>query len=83
VWRITKKNQGRHTAGMDKVAIPQNTSKEEQNQVRYKLMNEIDIDTYSTGIHTQIQRQTKTTGDPVPGGQGESGNHQTGNRTNL
>ena len=42
VWRVTKQNQGRHTAGVDKVAIP-TASCEEQNQVRHRIYNEIDI----------------------------------------
>lgn len=44
VWRVTKKNRGRHTAGMDQVAIPK-ASYEQQNQARYRILSEININT--------------------------------------
>jgi RNA-directed DNA polymerase len=40
-YKITKVNEGRYTAGVDKVAIPR--TKEEQEAVRLRLYQEIDI----------------------------------------
>ena len=42
VWRITQRNQGKYTAGVDGISIPKGT-KVEQNQIRLKLLDEIDI----------------------------------------
>jgi len=40
-YKITKVNEGRHTAGVDKVAIPR--TKEEQDAVRLRLYQEIEV----------------------------------------
>ena len=42
IQRITQRNQGKYTAGVDGIALPK-TDKENQNQFRLKLLDEIDI----------------------------------------
>lgn len=42
VWRITKENHGKQTAGIDGMAIPKST-KMEQNKVRHRILNGINI----------------------------------------
>ena len=43
-WRITQHNQGKYTAGIDGIAIPRNHSREQQNQMRLRLLDKIDFD---------------------------------------
>ena len=43
VWRITKLNKGKNTAGVDNVAIPKSATKQEKDNIRYKLLTNIDI----------------------------------------
>ncbi len=42
-WRITQRNTEKYTAGVDGIAIPKGQSREYQNQIRHKIMAEIDI----------------------------------------
>ena len=42
-WRITQRNQGKYTAGVDGIAIPKNQSRNVQNQLRLKMLDKIDI----------------------------------------
>lgn len=42
-WRITQRNPGKYTAGMDGIAIPKGQSREYQNQIRHKIMAEVDF----------------------------------------
>ncbi len=42
-WRITQRNQGRHTAGVDGIAMPKGETRGFQSQLRHKIMAEIDI----------------------------------------
>ncbi|MDE0400616.1 MAG: group II intron reverse transcriptase/maturase [Candidatus Poribacteria bacterium] len=42
VWKITSDNDGKNTAGVDGVKMPQ-ASKEYQNSIRYRLLKEINI----------------------------------------
>ena len=42
-WRITQRSSGKYTAGVDGIAIPKGQSREYQNQIRHKIMAEIDI----------------------------------------
>ena len=42
-WRITQRNTGKYTAGIDGIALPKGLTRVEQNQFRIKLMNEIDL----------------------------------------
>lgn len=42
-WRITQRNAGKYTAGVDGIAIPKGQSREYQNQIRHGIMAEIDI----------------------------------------
>ena len=42
-WRITQHNVGKYTAGVDGIAIPKGQSREYQNQIRHRIMAEIDI----------------------------------------
>ena len=44
IWRITQRNKDKYTAGIDGVSIPKGESREVQNQVRHRLMKEIDLD---------------------------------------
>lgn len=41
-WRITQRNQGKYTAGVDGIAIPKKDRKH-QNQIRLQLLDQIDI----------------------------------------
>ena len=41
-WRITQRNQGKYTAGMDGISIPKR-ERERQNQIRLQLLDNIDI----------------------------------------
>lgn len=43
VWRITRRNKGKYTAGVDGIAIPKKSGREVQNALRLKLLDEIDI----------------------------------------
>ena len=43
VWRITQRNQGKYTAGVDGIAIPKK-DRQTQNRIRLKLLEQIDID---------------------------------------
>ena len=43
VYRITQRNSGKHTAGIDDISIPKNATKEEKDKIRYKLLKSIDI----------------------------------------
>ncbi len=43
-YRITNRNTGKHTAGIDGIAIPKGESRQYQNQIRHQIMSEIDID---------------------------------------
>ena len=49
VWRITYLNDGKYTAGVDGVKIPQ-ASKEYQNEIRYRLLQEININSKPDAI---------------------------------
>lgn len=42
-WRITQRNAGKYTAGIDGIAIPKGFTRIEQQQFRSNIMNEIDI----------------------------------------
>ena len=42
-WRITQRNAGKYTAGVDGVAIPKGQSREYQNQICHRIMAEVDI----------------------------------------
>jgi RNA-directed DNA polymerase len=42
VYRITQRNQGKYTAGVDGISMPKG-DREKQNQIRLKLLDEIDI----------------------------------------
>ena len=42
-WRITQRNDGKHTAGIDGISLPKGLTRQEQNQFRHNFMNEIDI----------------------------------------
>ena len=43
VYRITQRNTGKNTAGVDDVAIPKKASKQKQNLIRWLLLRNIDI----------------------------------------
>ena len=43
VWHITINNQGKYTAGVDNIKIPQNKTKAEQDKIRLNLLEQIDI----------------------------------------
>lgn len=43
-YRITNRNTGKHTAGIDGIAMPKGETRQRQNQIRHKIMSEIDID---------------------------------------
>lgn len=43
-WRITQRNQGKYTAGIDGIAIPKNQNRNVQNQLRLNTMDKIDIE---------------------------------------
>ena len=43
IWRITYRNYGRNTAGIDGVAIPKNAKRVETDAIRHKLLERIDI----------------------------------------
>ena len=43
-WRITQRNQGKYTAGIDGICIPQNESRENQYHIRHLILDKIDID---------------------------------------
>ena len=43
-WRITQRNSGKYAAGVDGIAIPRGQSREYQNQIRHRIMAEVDID---------------------------------------
>lgn len=43
-YRITSRNTGKYTAGIDGIAMPKDESRQTQNQIRHKIMTEIDID---------------------------------------
>ena len=42
-WRITQRNAGKYTAGIDDIALPKGLTREAQKQFRIQIMNEIDI----------------------------------------
>lgn len=42
-WRITHRNSEKYTAGVDGIAIPKGQSREYQNQIRHRLMADVDI----------------------------------------
>ena len=42
-WKITTRNKGKYTAGVDGIALPRGIDKEKQDLFRSKLMNEINI----------------------------------------
>ena len=42
IWRITNRNTGKNTAGVDGVSIPKGT-REETDNLRYRLLNEVNI----------------------------------------
>lgn len=42
-WRITNRNVGKYTAGVDGIALPRGLIREKQNIFRQELMDEIDI----------------------------------------
>ncbi|MYB65122.1 group II intron reverse transcriptase/maturase [Candidatus Poribacteria bacterium] len=43
VWKITQRNQGKYTAGVDGIAIPKMATRQEQNAMRLRLLDNIDI----------------------------------------
>jgi len=43
VWKITKVNTGKRTAGVDGVRIPSNTTIIEQDKIRFRLLDEISV----------------------------------------
>ena len=43
-WRITQRNQGKYTAGIDGIAIPKDQNRNVQNQLRLKILDKIDIE---------------------------------------
>ena len=43
VWRITYRNTGKNTAGIDDIAIPKGSTREETDAIRHKLLSRIDI----------------------------------------
>ena len=43
-WRITQRNQGKYTAGIDGICIPQNESREYQYHIRHLILDKINID---------------------------------------
>ena len=49
VWRITHINTGKNTAGVDNVKIP-HASKEQQDKIRWRLLNEININSNPDAI---------------------------------
>ena len=49
VWKITQHNQGKYTAGIDGIALPKSDRKS-QNQLRLKLLDEIEIERKSDAI---------------------------------
>ena len=42
-WWITQRNAGKYTAGVDGMKIPKDKSREYQNQLRHRIMDNIDI----------------------------------------
>lgn len=42
-WRITQRNKGKYTAGVDKVAIPKGADWETRNRIKLQLLEDIDI----------------------------------------
>ena len=58
-YRITTRNAGKYTAGIDGIAIPKSESRQTQNQIRHKIMTEIDIDKKTRfnpqGIHSKAK----------------------------
>ena len=42
-WRITQRNQGKYTAGVDGISMSKDHNRKTQNQMRLKLMDKIDI----------------------------------------
>ena len=42
-WRITQRNQGKYTAGVDGIVIPKQTGRNKQNAIRLNLLDNIDI----------------------------------------
>ena len=43
VWRITYRNSGKNTAGIDGICIPKNATREETDNLRFRLLNLINI----------------------------------------
>lgn len=43
-WRITQRNQGKYTAGVDGIAIPKDENRNVQNQLRLNILDKIDIE---------------------------------------
>lgn len=41
-WRITQRNAGKYTAGVDGIKIPKGKNREHQNQLRHSIMDSID-----------------------------------------
>ncbi len=50
VWRMTYRNTGKNTAGVDKVFIPQSRDRKTTDKIRYKLLSEININKKSDPI---------------------------------
>ncbi len=43
VWKITYRNKGKNTAGIDGIAIPKNATREETDKIRFRLLDLINI----------------------------------------
>lgn len=43
VWKITQRNSGKHTAGVDGVSIPKGKNRKITDAIRYRLLKSIDI----------------------------------------
>ena len=43
VWRITQRNAGKYTAGVDNVSIPKGKNRKTTDAIRYRLLKSIDI----------------------------------------
>ena len=43
VWRITQRNSGKNTAGVDNISIPKGANRKQADKIRYELLSRIDI----------------------------------------
>ena len=63
-WKITQRNQGKYTAGVDGIALPKGESREHQNQFRLNILSEIDIEKKPDSIRRVFS--PKSNGDKRP-----------------